>query len=331
MHAAVTGAAGHLGANLVRALLERGHRVRVLVHEDGRAVEGLEVDIFQGDVRDRSSLERAFRGIQVVYHSAAAISLLLTETAWMNSINVEGVRNVVAACRSCHVDRLVHFSSIHALEQKPMDRPVDEDRALISGPEHRPYGRSKAAGEIVVRDAVQNGLDAVIIYPTGIVGPYDFKPSHFGDVILALAQGRLPALIQAGFDWVDVRDVAGAAISAAESAPPGSRYLVSGHWVGLPEIAAQVETLTGQAAPRLVVPLWLAQFGLPFAGFVRGLNERPLFTAVSLDALHDNPNVSSNRVRRELNYAARPFSETLTDTINWFEQAGWLKQRRRHG
>jgi dihydroflavonol-4-reductase len=324
MRVVVTGASGHLGANLVRVLLAEGHSVRALIREDRRAMDGLDVEMTQGDVLDPSSLQHAFRGAEIVYHSAAAISLLLSDDKLMNAVNVEGVRNVVSACQACGVHRLVHFSSIHALEQKPYHQPVDEDRPLSISLQSMPYNRSKAAGEMIVREAVQAGLDAVILNPTGIIGPHDFKPSHFGDVLLALVQQRLPALIQAGFDWVDVRDVARAAVTAAVSAPAGARYLVSGHWVGLTEIAAQIEAKTDKRAPRLVVPLWLAKWGLPFAGLVRGKNNRPLFTTVSLDALHDNPNVSSQRARQALNYIPRPFSETINDTIDWFAQVGWL-------
>jgi dihydroflavonol-4-reductase len=331
MRVAVTGASGHLGANLVRMLLERGDQVRVLVRDDRRAIEGLNVETCPGDIRDPESLIHAFQGMDIVYHAAAAISLLLNEFDWMHAVNVEGVRNVVEACQRSRVSRLVHFSSIHALEQMPMDKPVDEDRLLVSDPRHMPYGLTKAAGERILWKAVQDGLDAVVIYPTGIIGPSDFKPSHFGDVILALGRGRLPALIRAGFDWVDARDVSQAAITAAETARAGSRYLASGHWINLPEIAAQVEAFTGRPAPRLLVPLWLAQLGLPFAGLVRGHNDRPLFTTVSLEALRDNPNVSSERAQRDLKYIPRPFTETLSDTLRWFESAGWLKPGQRHG
>jgi dihydroflavonol-4-reductase len=324
MRAVVTGAAGHLGGNLVRALLEQGDEVRVLVHHDRRAIEGLDVEVCNGDLRDLASLEDAFRGMDTVYHSAAAISLLLNETDWLKAVNVEGVRNVVAACCAVGVRRLMHFSSIHVLQQKPMDQPVNEDRALVSGPGYAPYSLTKAAGERIVRAAAAEGLDAVILYPTGIIGPYDFKPSHFGDVLLALVTGRMPALVEAGFDWVDARDVAQAALIATACAPPGSRYLLSGHWVALPEIAAQVHTLTGRRMPRLTVPLWLAQVGLPFGSFVRGHNGRPLFTAVTLQALKDNRQISSERAGRDLGYSPRPFSETLADTVRWFEQEGWL-------
>jgi len=327
----VTGASGHLGANLVRALLDAGHQVRALVHTDRRAIAGLNVEIITGDVRDLPSLENAFAGSEIVYHCAGAISLLISEADWLQAVNVGGVYNVVTACRTRRVSRLVHFSSIHALQQQPLDQPIDEDRPLLSVTDSMPYSQSKAAGEMIVRQAVQNGLDAVILNPTGIIGPYDFKPSHFGSVLLALAQRRLPALIQAGFDWVDARDVAWAALRAADYAPPGSRYLVSGHWVSLPEIAAQIETITGAPAPRLVAPLWLAKFGLPFAGLLRGPDDRPLFTAVSLDALHDNPNVSSVRARQELNYAPRQFAATLGDTLQWFQEAGWLNGGGRDG
>lgn len=207
MTVVVTGANGHVGANLVRALLAEGRSVRALVHHSRRALQGLEVELVEGDVRELASLQRAFEGAEVVYHLAAHISIRMNEWPLVEAINVLGTRNVVEASLQGGIRRLVHFSSIHAFNEEPHDKPVDESRPLKipESPHAAPYDRSKAAGEREVRQGIERGLDAIIINPTAIVGPHDYYPSHFGQAILSLAQGNLPVLVPGGFNWVDVR------------------------------------------------------------------------------------------------------------------------------
>jgi dihydroflavonol-4-reductase len=323
----VTGAAGLVGGNLVRALFARGRPVRALVHRDRRALEGLDVEIVEGDVRDPASLRRAFERAETVYHVAAYISLSMRDWPLLESVNVLGTRNVVEACLHCGVRRLIHFSSIHALVQEPLDVPVDESRSLveIESRHYPPYDRSKAAGEKEVQRGMERGLDAVIVNPTGMIGPYDFRPSHFGQVLLALGQGRLPALVTGGFDWVDVRDVVAGAMQAEERAPAGARYLLSGHWASLRELAGLVAEVTGAPVPRLVFPMWMARVGVPFGThFTRLDGEHPLYTSVSLRALRSNRRVSHQRATRDLDYRPRPLRETLADTFRWFAETGRL-------
>ena len=325
MTVVVTGAAGHVGANLVRSLIAKGRPTRSLVHVNHQAIEGLDTEVTQGDIRDQESLCRAFSGAEVVYHLAANISLLMDDWSLLESVNVIGTRNVVEACLRAGVRRLVHFSSIHALVQEPLSIPVDESRPLVESRQCPPYDRSKAAAEKEVQHGIERGLDAVIINPTAIIGPHDYQLSYFGEALLALARGKLPGLVTGGFDWVDVRDVVEGAMRAEEQAPTGARYLLSGHWVSMCDIAAMVAEITGASAPSFVCPLWLARLGAPVVAAFNGLNKKwPLYTSVSMRALKSNRNISHERATRELGYQPRPFRETLIDTLRWFEENGQL-------
>ena len=322
---AVTGATGHLGANLIRTLLAQGRPVRALLHVNRQAIEGLKVEIANGDVCNPASLRQAFDGADVVYHLAARISLSMGDWPVVEAVNVVGTRNVVEACLDCGVRRLVHFSSIHAFNQEPLNIPLDEARQFVESRRCPPYDRSKAAGEKEVRRGIERGLDAIIINPTAVIGPYDFEPSYFGEALLAIACRKLPALVSGGFDWVDARDVVTGAMRAEECAPTGAKYLLSGHWVSIAEVAALVEEITGVPAPRLVCPLWLAHVGTPFtAAFARMVGTRPLYTTVSLKALKSNRCISHERATRDLAYNPRPFRETLADTLHWFQENGYL-------
>ena len=322
----VTGAAGHVGANLIRALLAQGRPVRALVHVNRQVVEGLEaVEVIEGDICNPDSLANAFEGAEVVYHLAAHISILKDERPLLESVNVTGTRNVVEACLRCGVRRLVHFSSIHTITQALMDIPLDESRPLVGSVHYPIYDSSKAAAEREVRKGMEKGLDAIIISPTAIIGPYDYRPSHFGEALLRLANGRLPALVTGGFDWVDARDVIKGAMRAEERAPTGAKYILSGHWVSLRNVAMLVEQITGVPAPSFVCPMWLARIGAPvITAFDRLARRRPLYTSVSLEALRGHRNISHQKATRELDYHPRPLKETLIDTLRWFEEAGRL-------
>ena len=338
----VTGAAGHLGATLVRALLARGQQVRALVHHDRRALDGLDVEIVQGDLADEDSLRRAFTGADLVYHTAAYISILRHERHRLHEVNVRGARNVVEACLSGGVRRLVHVSSIEVLESEPSSTPVDESRPLVhSGTFARedvgtmpepagretssPYAHSKAAGERQVREGMARGLDAVVVYPTAIVGPHDYRQGFPNAGLLAICEGRLWALVDGGFDWVDVRDVADGALRAGEQAAAGASYILSGHWASLHDLAKLAGEISVTPVPRLVFPLWAARIGAPFVVAASRLaGRRPLYTSEALRPLDGNRSISHERATRELGYQPRPLRETIVDTLQWFESRGIL-------
>jgi dihydroflavonol-4-reductase len=204
--------------------------------------------------------------------------------------------------------------------------PVTESTPLIDDETGRPsYDQSKARGERIVAEAVRQGLDAVVLAPTGVVGPHDYRPSRFGQVLLALARNRMPLVISGGFDWVDVRDVVAAALRAEEAAPSGSKYLLSGHWLSLMDVARLAGNVTGSSVSCTAVPLPLARACAPLAEASCRLTGRtPLFTRYSVEALSQHRTVSHDKATRDLAYRPRAFDETLTDTYRWFTENGYL-------
>ncbi len=323
---AVTGAAGHIGANLVRELLARAYRVAALVRKSSRALEGLDVERHDGNVQDIESLCRAFRGADTVFHLAAHVTINDGEWDTLQAVNVEGTRKVLQACCEERVSMLVHFSSIHALDMHPLDRPVTEENRLLDGSEGSEYERSKAQADRLVRDNDCASLSTRIIYPTAVIGPNDFSGSLTGQAIGKMASGRLPVLVTGGFDWVDVRDVAAGAVDAAEKGADGDRYILSGHYRGVTEMAHLISSLSGVAAPRLTVPRWLAAMGVPLAGaWARVRNETPLYTRDSLAALAANQNISHTLATQKLGYRPRPFETSIEDTLVASSQMDGLK------
>jgi dihydroflavonol-4-reductase len=326
MRVAVTGASGHVGANLMRALLDRGDDVRALVHEHVAALEGLDVERVHGDVLDGDSLARAFEGVERVYHLAAIISIDGDRGGTVPAVNVRGVRNVAEAALATGVRRLVHCSSIHAFDQKPLDQPLDETRSRSDQRRGHPaYDVSKARGEREVRAVIERGLDAVIVNPTAIIGPNDFQDSRMGRVFLDLVRRRLPSLIDGGFDWVDVRDVCAGIIAAGDRGRTGESYLLGGRYASLRELADIVYRTTGVRPPRATSPMWLARLGAPFvvvAGRIAG--REPLYTSEALRALRANRKILTTKARSELNYRARPLEQAVHDSLCWYVESGRL-------
>jgi dihydroflavonol-4-reductase len=319
----VTGASGHIGANLVRSLLAAGRRLRVAVHTDDRALAGLPVERIACDITERADVLAALEGVGVVYHCAARIAITKRDERGMMQTNLEGTRHLVEAALERGVRRFVHFSSIHAIACPRPDTPVDENGPLVDRRGGMLYDSSKAGAERIVLDAVRRGLDAVIVNPTAVIGPYDFKPSLMGEVILRLLSGRLPGLVPGGFNWVDARDVAAGAMLAEAKGRRGERYILGGAWESVAGLSRLVGEVSGVRTIRCVLPLWLAYVGLPFLAVGAALTgQRRLYTRDSLQTLSSYRSISTRKAESELGYTHRSLEETLRDTVAWFGQSG---------
>lgn len=326
MKISVTGASGHIGINLCKGLVRRGHSLKALVHKNTESLKGIPLEPIQGDLKDSDSLSKLVRDTDIVFHLGAIISIRGNRNGELFDINVEGTRRICEAALKARVERFVHFSSIHALVQNPYDQVLDENRPLAMD-DKMAYGRSKARAEKIILNAAKKGLDAVILSPTAALGPDDPGPSLLGRALILLATGKLPALIPGGFNWVDVRDVVKAAITAMEKGKKGERYLLPGHWLTLKQISDRVSGIVDFRSKKFTCPLWLARLGLPIINLYCSVYEKePLYTQDSLYTLRTaHKNISHKKAEQELGYNPRPFEETLKDTLDWFQNQGFLR------
>ncbi len=317
----VTGATGHIGNVLVRRLLERGQKVRAFVWrgEDISSLQGLELEFVEGDVLDPDSLLRAMEGVDTVYHLAGLISILPGPQPMVWKVNVEGTRNVLEAARRTGVQRLLYTSSIHAIRRAPHGVVIDESLGFDLECPYGEYDRSKAAASIEVQKASQTGLDAVIVCPTGIIGPYDFRGSEMGEVIRSAAEARPMFYVDGAYDFVDVRDVADGMIAAAERGRRGESYILGGHRLSVRSLLETVRQITGRAFLIVKLPFalarWVAQF-TPW--YYARTGTKPRFTPYSLEVLRSNSVISHQKAERELGFRPRPVIETVRDTVRWF-------------
>lgn len=320
MRVTVTGASGHVGVNLVEALLAEGFSVVAADRERSGELDRLGVEFNEIDVLDPDSLDIAFKGAEAVIHLAAVVSIVGDPTGHVWKVNVGGPRNAAQAALRQGVGRFVHCSSVHAYDLETCGPSLDENGPRVTGLDRPAYDLSKDAGESAVRDVIEGGLDGVIVNPTGVIGPNDHAPSRMGKILLQLRDGKIPVNVGGGFDFVDVRDLVAGMIAAMRHGRTGENYLLSGTRISLKQMAQIVAQVTGRHAPRLDVPAGLVS---PLAPLVMRFTPRdrtPLVTPDALHALRHSPIVSHYKATRELGYAARPIHRTVEDTIEWFDR-----------
>lgn len=317
----VTGATGHIGNVLVRLLLEKDRQIRAMIMpgEDTAPLNGLDVEIVEADVLDYQSLQKAFHGVDIVYHLAGIISILPGKNQMLQAVNVIGTRNVIQAARSSGIHRLVYTSSIHALKRVPEGILIDETIPFDIENAISSYDFSKANASLEILSAVQEGMDAVIVCPTGVIGPYDFRRSEMGQLILDCVEQKPMLYVDGAYDFVDVRDVAEGLILAGEKGVCGESYILSGERISVLEIIKIVQEILNARIFSFKIPFSLARFIANLTPiYYRLVRTRPRFTSYSLATIKSNSFISHAKAQLQLGYLPRPLRDSLHDTVKWF-------------
>jgi dihydroflavonol-4-reductase len=318
----VTGATGHIGNVLVRELTAKGITVRALVLPNERpvSISQLPIEMVRGDVTDYASLQKAFDGVTCVYHLAGIVTIGSGKRKILQKVNVEGTGNVIRACFEKGVKRLVYTSSIHAFPELPHGQILVETKDFDERKVRGDYAKSKALATKMVLDAAQNGLDTVILHPTGVIGPYEYQLSNMGQLMVDFMKRRLFAYIDGTYDFVDVRDVVQGIISASEKGRPGENYILSGEQITVKRLLEHLENATGLKAPRIKIPIWFAKATAPLSElYYMVLQQQPLYTSYSIETLYSNSLASHNKAENELGYKTRPIQEAIFDTVSWLK------------
>lgn len=263
----VTGAAGHVGANLLHRLAseERDVRVFLLSDDNNAAVDAVEQSLGRkiervfGDLRDAAAVARAVRGCETVFHVAAKVSILGGTDKELRDIygsNVVGTANVLRAAGDAGVKRTVVTGSLSAVGYDIDDpsQPSDESMPFYPFEDHLPYGRTKQLVEHEVLKACVEGIDAVIATSCAVLGPWDYKPSRMGRLLLDFTHGNLNAYLPGGFDFVSARDLVDGHLLAMERGRTGQRYILSTEFTTVDQLMEVFEEVTGRRRPRLRLP-----------------------------------------------------------------------------
>jgi dihydroflavonol-4-reductase len=318
----VTGATGHLGNVLVKRLIKDGYKVGLLVHNKSPKdiIGDIPYEIFQGDITDYKTLLPAFKKAEAVFHLAAKISISTGEYEELLRVNVGGTANVVKACKESGVKKLLYVSSIHACQETPQGLPITENVPETIDYVVGDYAKSKVLAYHKVMEGVKDGLDAVVVFPTGIIGPFDYRPSQIGQLVRDFLLGKPVRYIEGAYNFVDVRDVVSGMMQAFLKGRTGEGYLLGGSKVTVLELYEELQKINGTKAKLQKIPSKLAYY-LSFAAeaFSKLAKKEPLFTPYSVRTLNSNSLISLEKARTELGYNPRPFSQTLEDEVTWFK------------
>ncbi len=322
----VTGGTGHLGANLVRRLLDDGHAVRVFSRRNDHeaALEGLKVDRAYGDLRDLPSVKAAVRGCDRVYHCAARVSITASGEREIYDFNVIGTQHVLRAAREGGVSRVVVSGSLSAVGYDPA-KPSDEGMAFYPFDKHLPYATTKAFVEHECLKAVVEGLDVVIATSCAIIGPNDFVPSRMGKMLVDFANGKLRAYVPGGFEFVAARDIVEGHILAMQKGRSGQRYIFSTEFLTVDQLMALCEEVTGRSRPRLRVPSAVAEGIAHVSSFVLthffpAVPQR--FTPGSVRLLRMQRKADCSKAKRELGYQPTTIARAVRDAYECFVRRG---------
>ena len=319
----VTGATGHIGNVLVRLLLEDNRKVNALAMENEslEPLEGLDVDIVRGDVTDREFVFNLIEEGDTVFHLAGIIDIGIIPPEVVEKVNVGGTKNVVDACIEKKAKKLVYTSTVHIIDPVEgivLTEPEEFNEKKLVGA----YAKTKAMATKYILDNAKAGkLDATVVYPSGVIGPYDFKISELGQVVLDYMNKKLLAYVRGGYNFVDVRDVAQGIYSAALKGRSGEGYILSGHTLSLKEMLKMLNKILGRTKLPPKIALWFVKMFASISNLYYKLrNKKPVFSAYSLYTLNTNSNFSHEKATLELDYSSRSPEESFRDSIEWFRQ-----------
>lgn len=321
----VTGASGFLGNNIIRMLEHDDNaevRAFVLNGESISSLNNLKCSIYYGDVTKADTLNSIFDGSGdaeiFVIHCAAVVYIKSKYNSRVYDVNVNGTKNIVDKVLEYNA-KLIYVSSVHAIPEKSDGDLISEVSIFNPDDVVGLYAKTKAEAARYVMDSVKDkGLNACIVHPSGILGPYDFSNSHLTALVREIVRGKLPMCVKGGYDFVDVRDVAKGIIMACDKGKKGECYIMSGEFVSIKKLADLVCDVVGKKRIKVVLPIMIAKIVAPFYEMYYNVKGKtPLFTKYSLYTLSSNSNFSNEKAKRELGFVTRDITDTVRDMVMW--------------
>ena len=334
----VTGAAGFLGSAVCRHLIDRGEKVRAfdIPHQKGSDYLkelSSEVEIIEGDLRNKEDVARFFdvpaEYSICVIHCASIVAIDEEYNQKIMDVNVGGTKNIIEACLNAgNFERLVYVSSTGAIPELPKGQKIKE--VSVFEPEKTPklvrgcYSQSKALASQAVLDAVHNNnLNAVIVHPSGILGPRDTSLGEVSSTLIKIIKGKMPMGISGSFNLCDVRDLADGCLFAMDKGRTGECYILGNEQVQFKDFAKMITDICGGKPIRFFLPVKMAYFvAKQIEKRAKRKGEKPVMTEFSVYNLDRNNDFDSTKARTELGYKTRPYQETLRDEFEWMKKYG---------
>ncbi|MDA8430968.1 MAG: NAD-dependent epimerase/dehydratase family protein [Geobacteraceae bacterium] len=325
----ITGATGFIGASIVRELLTDGREVRALVRQgsDTSNLAGLDVELWQGDLRDHAGLEQGLKGCDVLYHAAADYRLWTRDPADMYRINVDGTVAILEAALHNGLSRVVYTSSVGTLGNPGDGTPGSEDAPVTLDDMVGHYKKSKFLAERAAEKFLERGLPLVIVNPSTPVGPLDIKPTPTGKIIADVLNRRMPAYLDTGLNIIAVEDCARGHILAEQRGTIGRKYILGNANLTLREIFALLAEITGIPAPKVrlpYTPILLAAY--INEGLSRITGKEPLIPLAGVQMAAKFMYFDPSRAVKELELPQTPVREALYRAVEWFRRNGYVEQ-----
>ena len=327
----VTGAAGFLGGTICRQLIERGENVRAFVLPGDPAMKYVpqEAEIVEGDLTDMASLEKLFAVEEgtatIVLHIASIVTVNPDYSSKVMEVNVDGTKNIIRLCLS-HPEckKLVYCSSTGAIPEAAMGKAIKEVRRFDPDEVVGCYSRSKAMASQAVLDAVhEQGLNACIVHPSGIMGPEDYAIGETTGTLIKIIKGQMPAGIDGSFNLCDVRDLAAGTIAEADKGKAGECYILANEPVSFRDFSRMVSDEAGCKKVGMFLPIWAANMmGGMMEKQAKKKGTKPMMTRFSVYNLARNNKFDSTKAIQELGYSTRSYRDTIHDEIQWLKETG---------
>jgi len=326
----VTGATGFLGSHVARQLVARGEAVRVLARasSSNRAISDLSLEYVTGDLRDAASLDRAMSGVQRVFHVAADYRLWAKRSKDIYDSNVGGTKNVLAAAKRAGVGQLIYTSTVATIAVERPELPNEFTETKLEEMIGH-YKRSKWMAEQEVLDAAKEGMPVIVAMPTTPVGPWDWKPTPTGKIILDFLNGKMPGYVETGLNFVGVEECAAGHLLVSEKGKIGERYLLGAENLTLKEVLDTLAKITGLPAPRMKIPHGVA-LGVAYveSAFSRLIGKEPGIPVEGVKIARHKMFVDASRARRELGFEPGPVAAALERAVRWYQANGYVRAGR---
>jgi dihydroflavonol-4-reductase len=326
----VTGAAGFLGSHVARQLVARRESVRVLMRpsSNNRAISDLPLEYVMGDLRDPASLDRAMNGVKRVFHVAADYRLWAKNPQDIYDSNVGGTKNLLAAAKKAGIEQLIYTGTVATIAVDRPGLPNEFTEAKLEEMVGH-YKRSKWMAEKEVLQAAKEGLPAIVAMPTTPVGPWDWKPTPTGKIILNFLNGKMPGYVETGLNFVGVEECAAGHLLAAERGKIGERYLLGAENLTLKEVLDALAKITGLRAPALKIPHRMA-LGVAYveSAFARLVGKEPGIPVEGVKIAQHRMFVDVSRAQRELGFQPGPVAAALERAVRWYQANGYVKAGR---
>ncbi len=328
MKVLVTGATGFIGFHVAKLLTEKGSQVSSLVREgsDTSALKAMGIELVRGDVRDFSSICKALKGCQQLYHLAADYRIWVHDPKTMYEINVQGTKNVMQAALTTGIEKIVYTSTVGVLAACSNGKPSNEETPVSIKDMVGHYKKSKFIAEKEVYGFIENGLPVVIVNPTTPIGSMDRKPTPTGKIIVDFLNSKMPAYLDTGLNFVDVEDVAAGHLLAAQYGRVGQRYILGNKNISLGNFFEYLANVTGQKPPKVRLPYLPVLLAAYVDEALSRITDRyPKIPLTGVKMARKYMYFDCSKAVRELNMPQNPIEVAIEKAVIWFRYHGYVK------